>query len=137
MAVATWSPDGRLEGIALRAAGATDVNEDGTAVIVGKGTYNIVTTITALEVASNDEMYIVKIQANTKSDTSTWYDIGIVFAGGAKEITGEAADDVADEHVQPVTNPYDYQIRTHMTLSGSVATGINFTCTAYRPLIQL
>jgi len=136
MAIATWSPDGKLGAISLRAAGATDVNENGTAAIVGKGKLRIVTNITALEIASNDEHYTIKIQANTAAATSTWYDLATLFSGGAFETTGESTDDVVDEHEVIIDNPHDYQIRTHLVLVGSVATGINFTCDAYRLLSQ-
>lgn len=134
MAIATWPNAARLStGTTLKSSanvtGSTDNPE--TAVEVGGGRFEIVTTVSAIDVASNDEHYTVVLEANTRDATSTWYEIGVLFAGGAKETTGKAADDAADEYVIDVFNPYDYQVRVRTYLIGSTASGITFGAVAY------
>ena len=134
MAIGTWSPDGKLGAVALKAAGLITEDTMGTAVYFGKGKFRIVTDITVLEIASDDELYFIDIEANTRDATTTWLRVGHLFAGGAKEVTGRTGDDVVDEHEIIIDNPYDYQIRYHIWVVGSVTTGINFTVDAYRLL---
>lgn len=131
MAVGTWSPDGKLGAVALKAAGLVTAEANETAVEVGKGKMRIVTNITAIEIASNNELYISVIEANTRAATSTWYEIATLFARGAKEVTDRAADDAADEEEIIIDNPYDYQVRVTTYVVGSIDTGINYTVDAY------
>lgn len=131
MAIGTWSPDGKLGAVELKAAGLVAADANGSAVYVGKGKMRIVSNITVIEVASNDEHYTAVIEANTRAATSTWKEIGTLFARGALEITGRAADDAVDEEEIVIDNPYDYQIRVTTYVTGTIATGINFTVNAY------
>jgi len=131
MAIATWPNEGKLGALSLKAAGLVDESDTETAVEVGKGTFRAVTSITAIEVASNNELYISVIEANTRSATSTWYEIGTLFARGANEVTGRTADDSADAEEIVLDNPYDYQVRVHTYVVGSISTGINYTVDAY------
>jgi len=134
MAIATWSPDGKKGAVDLKTAGLITEETNETAVYVGKGKFRIVTAITAIEVASNNELYISVIEANTRGATSTYYEIGTLFARGAKEVTDRAADDAADEEEIIIDNPYDYQVRVTTYVVGSISTGINYTVKAYRLL---
>jgi hypothetical protein len=129
MAYATWSSDAKLGGVALKAAGLIAADTNSTAVNVGKGKYRIVTNMTAIEVASNDEHYTIVLEGS--SDGTNFYEIGTLASVGASEITGRAADDTADEVEVIVDNPYDYQVRVTTYVTGTIATGINFTVTAY------
>lgn len=131
MAIATWSPDGKLGAVALKAAGLIAASATETAVEVGKGKFRAVSTITAIETASGDEQYIALIEANTRGATSTWYEIATLFARGASAATGRSAADVADAEEVIVDNPYDYQVRVRTYVVGSVSTGINYTVDAY------
>ena len=65
MAIGTWSPDGKLGAVALKAAGLITEDTMGTAVYFGKGKFRIVTDITVLEIASDNELYFIDIEANT------------------------------------------------------------------------
>ena len=134
MAIGTWSPDGKLGAVALKAAGLIITETNETAVYVGKGKMRIVTNITAIEVASNNELYISVIEANTRGATSTWKEVLTLFARGAKEVTDRAADDAADEEEIIVDNPYDFNVRVTTYVIGSISTGINYTVDAYRLL---
>jgi len=134
MAIATWSPDGKLGPVTLKAAGlvAETTNED--SVFVGKGKTRVVTNITAMEIASNNELYISVIEANDRSATTTWREIATLFARGAKEVTGRTSDDSTDEEEIIFDNPYDYHVRVTTYVVGSIATGINYTAKAYHLL---
>ena len=131
MAIATWSPDGKLGPVVLKAAGLVAATTNETAVYVGKGKMRIVTAITAIEVASNNELYISVIEASDRSATTTWREIGTLFARGAKEVTGRTADDSTDEEEIIIDNPYDYNVRVTTYVVGSIATGINYSVNAY------
>ena len=130
MAVATWSPDGKLGGVEIVASTAVTADANSTGVVVGKGKIRIVVDVTAIEVASNDEFFNIDIEANTEADTSTWYRIGNLCLG-ADGATGRAADDAIDEYEFIVDNPYDYQIRAATYVNGTISTGITFSITAY------
>lgn len=123
-------PIGHGGGVALNAAGLIEVDTTATAVEVGKGMYKFVAVVTAIEVASNDEIFSIDIEANTRAATSTWKTIASISLG-VSEITGRTADDAAGTYVFYGENPNDYQIRCHTKLSGSVATGINYTLSVY------
>ena len=135
MAVATWSPDGKLGGVEIVASAAVTKDTNSTGVIVGKGKIRIVVDVTAIEVASDNELYNIDIEANTEAASSTWYRIGNLCLGAAVA-TGRAADDAIDEYEFIVDNPYDYQIRATTYVVGSVATGITFSITAYPCLFK-
>jgi hypothetical protein len=133
MAIATWSPDGKIGGLTIKTLanvkGSTITN--GTAYEVGKGKFKAVTKVTVLDVDANDEHYIMVVEANTRAATSTWYEIGTLFAGGAHEVTGRAADDAADEYEIILDNPYDYQVRVTTYILGSTNVGITSSVILY------
>jgi hypothetical protein len=114
MAYATWSPDGKIGGTTLKSSAAltnaTTKNVE-TAVELDKGQYRIVTDITAITLAGANDFYLMIIEANTRAATSTWYEIGTLFAGGAKELTGRSANDAVDQLEIIIDNPYNYQVR--------------------------
>lgn len=133
--VATWSPDGKLGGVTLKSAGLVAADTSETAVEIGKGIYRIVLTTTAVEIASDDELYVVELEANTRNATSTYYTIGTLAVLGALEVTGRDTDTAdADSYEIIVDNPYDYQVRVRTYVNGTVATGCNFSVVAY-PLL--
>jgi hypothetical protein len=134
--LATWSPDGKLGAVSLKAAALITADGTSTAVETGKGKFRIVLTTTAVEAASNDELYVVEIEANTRAATSTWYAIGTVAVLGAAEVTGRESDN-ADAGVYEVIidNPYDYQLRERHYVNGTIATGCNYSVDA-DPLID-
>lgn len=130
MAIATWSPDGKLEGIAIKAAGLEASDTTGSAVYAGKGKFRLKTAITAIVTDTGDEIYNIKIQANSRGATTTWVDITPNMCYGAAAATGDTVT-TADEWEIIVDNPNDYQVRYVSNLVGTVGTGINYTLTAY------
>lgn len=136
--VASWSPDGKLGALSLKAAGLITADGTATAVEIGKGKYRIVLTTTAVEIASNNELYVVELEANTRNTTTTWYTIGTLAVLGAKEVTGRDTD-TADAGVYEiiVDNPYDYQVRVRYYVNGTIATGCNFSVDAHSLLSKI
>lgn len=134
--VAAWSPDGKLGGVTLKAAGLVAADKSETAVTIGKGKYRIVLATTAVEIADNDELYVVELEANTLNATSTYYTIATLAVLGALEVTGRDTDSSAAETYEIIVdNPYDYQVRVRTYVNGTVATGVNFSVVAY-PLMS-
>ena len=121
-------------GVTLQAAGLVTASAQNTAVAAGRGWYKIVCTVSAVEVASNDERYAIDIEANTADTTGTWFRLATVLDIGAAEVTGRQADDTTGTYVAAVFNPNDYQIRAVNHVLGTIATGFNCVVKAY-PLI--
>jgi len=134
--VASWSPDGKLGGVALKASGAVTSDTTETAVEVGKGKYRILIAITAIDVDTADDMYNIVLEANTRGATSTWYRLTPKLCFGHATATGDASSDGADEYEIIVDNIYDYQMRVSTIVVGTVTTGITFSVTAYSLISQ-
>jgi hypothetical protein len=127
-----YTPEAMIGGIALKAAGlvAADTNHD--AVRVGHGPFCIRAAWTAAEIASNTELYIVVVEANTLAATDTWTQIGVLLVAGATEVIGGIADAAASGAVKGgFVNPYDNQIRLRTYVNGDIATGFNFSADAF------
>lgn len=134
MAYATWQNDGKLGGVELKAAGAETSSTAQSGVVVGKGKMRVVTTITAIDTAGNDEHYTVVLEANTAAVTGTWYELGVLFSGGDSTTTGRSSDDTADELEIIIDNPYDYQVRVRSYMIGGT-TSLTYSVNAY-PLLD-
>jgi len=126
-----WSTEDQLGGIALHAAGLVAASAQDTAVFLGKGDYLIKTVVSAIEIADNDELFVVDIEGDLDSAAATYYRLGTIFADGAKEITGRAVDGAVGTYYTVIRNPLDNNVRETTNISGTVGTGINFTVTAY------
>lgn len=122
-------------GTALKAAGLETASAQGSGVLVGRGWFQIEVTVSAVEVASNDERYAIDIEANTADATTTWKRLATVLDIGALEVTGRQADDAVGTYVAAVYNPYDYQIRYASHVVGTIATGFNAAIKVF-PLVK-
>lgn len=117
-----------IGGIELKAAGLIAASANQTAVEVGKCAFTIRLAWTAAEIASNDELYLIFVEANTEAATTTWTRLGIVAALGATEVLATSGDSAATgEIIASFRNPYDYQIRLATYVSGAIATGLNYS----------
>jgi len=92
--------------------------------------------VTACEVADGNELYVVQVQGSTTSNFSTAYQLATLRLGDSS-VTGNAIDTpAACRHSLPFNNlavvasgeavPVRY-IRFRTVVSGTVATGINYT----------
>ena len=114
-------------GLTIRAAGLVAADTANTGVFVGRGFYLARLTWTACEIATGDEVYFVQLQTNTAAATSTWLD-GFRLAYGNAALTGGAAATAATgEHVFGFWNPYDQDVRTYDWVTGTIATGFNYS----------
>lgn len=120
--------------VAADAAGAVG----GTAKIVdlGSATANfsgvLIVDVSAIEIASNDELYHIALQGSNTSDFSGAKQILALLSLGATEVRpGGAIDSSPGRYEVPFVNMQDEVIyryvRIHTDVAGSIATGINFT----------
>lgn len=124
----TW-PDNNMPGsISLKSAGAVTTSTNGTAAYAGKGKYLVKLVVSALDVDTANDLYMIKIQANTADATTTWLDVSPKMALGHSTATGDSASDEADTVYWIIDNPYDHQLRVRTIIVGTVTTGINYTC---------
>lgn len=126
------TPDTLMGGTALKAAGLIAATTAHTGIDMGHGWVCIQLAWTAAEIASNDELYIIKVEANTKAATTTWTEIGHLATLGATEVTASTGDATATGTIRAAFfNSKDYQIRLKTWASGTIATGINFSADAH------
>ena len=108
---------------------------DGQAKVVNLGPElvegKLVIDVSALEIDSGDELYRVKLQGSAAHDFSSTLEDLAILELGAKEVLGGDQDSETGRYVVPCSNlkgayiwPY---VRLYTEVSGSVATGINFS----------
>jgi hypothetical protein len=108
---------------------------DGQAKVVNLGRElvegKLVIDVSALEIASNNELYRIKLQGSAAHDFSAYVEDLAILELGAKEVLGGDQDSQAGRYVVPFANakglyawPY---VRLYTEVSGSVVTGINFS----------
>lgn len=99
---------------------------------VGNGRVDgeMVIDVTAIEVASNDELYSVAIQGSTSASFASGIEELAVVNLGAAEVIGGDSDSTVGRYEIPFSNvkagvTYPY-LRVYTTVAGTVATGINY-----------
>jgi hypothetical protein len=108
---------------------------DGQAKVVNLGAApvegNLVVDVSALEIASNDELYKIKLQGSSRADFAHNIEDLAVLELGAKEVLGGDQDSQVGRYGVPFTNvkglylwPY---VRLYTDVSGSIASGISFS----------
>lgn len=123
-------PTGMLiGGTALKASGAVTASTQETAVEIGKGKFKIVTTVTAVDVASTDEGYVINLEASTRATPATWFTLATLLAGGATAVW-KMPGIIIGTYVTIVENPYDYYVRVTTTCLAS-GSSITFSVDAY------
>jgi hypothetical protein len=136
MAVAVFTGIDLKNPLAIRAAGLVAADGADAAVFVGRGWFVADLNWTACEIATGDEYYNVQFQYNTVAAASTWLDgINIAF-GNAALLGGAAATAAAGKMTFAIWNPYDNQVRTNTWVTGTIATGFNYSVDFY-PVQQM
>jgi hypothetical protein len=107
--------------------GQAKVGNLGAAPVEGK----LVIDVSALEIASGNELYRIKLQGSAAHDFSAYVEDLAAVELGAKEVLGGDQDSQAGRYVVPFSNakglyawPY---VRLYTEVSGSIANGINFS----------
>ncbi len=123
----------------LKDAGLVDESAAGTVggeakvVNLGAGIVegNLVVDVTAIEIASNDEVYLITLQGSTESDFSDTYEDLAMLELGAAEVLGGDQDSETGRFIVPFRTekngtvwPY---VRVYTDVAGTIATGINFS----------
>jgi hypothetical protein len=117
--------------VAADAAGAVDsvdvIRDIGTGHFKGMA----VIDVTAIEIASNDEVYKISIQGSSSSTfASDIVDLAEISLG-ALEVIGGDVDSTTGRYELPFTNrknnTYYRYIRCYTDVSGAIATGANFS----------
>jgi hypothetical protein len=131
-AIVINTPVAPIGGVALKAAGLVAATTAETAVLLDGGAFAVQIDWTAAEIASADELYIITVEANTRAATTTWTEIGGFRALGATAKTASSGDANATGSIrQGFYNPKDYQVRIKTWVSGTIATGLNFSAKAF------
>lgn len=119
-------------GIELKAAALVAADTAETGVYLGKGLYMIRVVVSTIEIVDNDELYNITLESNTVAAASTWKKLPGQILLGALEINGGDGDSGAThDFVFAVYNPADDQVRVNTLVDGTIATGCNFSVTAY------
>ena len=147
---ATYTFDANLEfkdaGL-VAATAAAQVDGSNKIVDLGEARWEgtMIFDVSAVEIASNDELYTVAIQG---SDSSTFasgiQNLAMIDFGATEVRKGSAIDSLVGRHELPFTNvaggttaslgvTYRYA-RVHTTVAGSIATGINYTAWASKKM---
>lgn len=87
--------------------------------------------VTAIEIADNDELYRIALEGSDNSDFSTGdEEVLAILELGAAEVIGGDQDSAIGRYVVPFRTERNGTIYPHVriytTVSGTVATGINF-----------
>lgn len=122
-----------IGGIDLKAAGLVAATTAHLAVYVGRADFVVQMDWTACEIASNDEIYVIPVEANTRAEPTTWRVIGFLAVLGAEERTLNGDAPAAGSIRAEFNNPYDNEVRLKTWVGGTVATGINYGAKLYPP----
>ncbi len=118
----------------VAASAAATVASSAKIVNVGEGLVEglLVVDVSAIEVDAN-ELYAIALQGSDVADFSTGDEVIVELAVlnlGANEVIGGNADSAVGRYTVPFRNEYQGTIypyvRVYTTVSGTVATGINF-----------
>ena len=131
-----WTPDEEflLKDAGLVAADAAATVASAAQVVdlgTGRTDGRVILDISAVEVADNNEMFLVITQFSNTADMSAGVVNGPVFIAGASEITKASADTAVGRYELPFCNDHNGTVYRYMRLytecQGTVGTGINYT----------
>lgn len=108
---------------------------DGSAAVLDLGDHRmdgrVILDVTAIEVASNDELFLVIAQFSDSATFASGIFNGPNMGLGAFEVTKQSADTVVGRYELPCSNEINGTTYRYMRLwtecIGSVATGINYS----------
>lgn len=93
---------------------------------------DLIIDISAIEIASNDELYKICLQGSTKADfADTKVNLAVLLVGALEVLIGTDVDSVVGRYIVPFCNTlvgtaYRY-VRIYTDVAGTIATGINYT----------
>lgn len=91
---------------------------------------HLILDVTAIEIASNDEIYTVRLQGSSSATFADTIEDLVIVELGANEVLAGDVDSTTGRYEVPFTNEkngtkYRY-LRLYTTVAGTVATGINY-----------
>jgi hypothetical protein len=117
----------------LKAAGLVAASANGTGIEVGEGKFNarMVIDVSVIEIATGDEKYVLHLVGGDDSDFTNSTSLGSIEVGGATSGIEGNVDSTPGRFEIPVSNVKAGVIYPHVRLrtviSGTIATGINFS----------
>jgi len=129
----TLDQDMRLKTAGLVAASAAEATELDLGAAYHKGA--LVVDVSAIEVASDDEIYDIVLQGTNvaafATDTDIWDLVTLTLAAAAAQRTDANGINVVGRYVIPFDNEHAgtlmRYIRLYTVVAGTIATGINYT----------
>lgn len=129
--------------LVAKAAGLVAADAGHTIVTVGEAVFKgvAVINVTAIEIASNDERYVIHVQGSTSSTfASDVQNLAAIEMGATEVRSGGAIDSLVGMYELPFINEqagicYPY-IRLYTDVSGAIATGINFSAFFSRDVVD-
>lgn len=116
----------------VAASAAAQVDSAAKIVDLGTGLFraDMVIDVSAIEIASNDELYTISFQVSSSATfASAIAEICTLNLGANEVLTGDI-DSTATRYVLPVHNEYLGTVyryaRLYTTVAGTIATGINY-----------
>lgn len=120
--------------LVAKAAGLIAADTAHTIVTVGDAVFKgaLVVDVTAIEIASNDERYVIQVQGSTSATfASDVQNLASIELGATEVRSGGAIDSLVGRYElmfineqAGVTYPY---IRAYTDVSGTIATGVNWS----------
>lgn len=119
--------------IPLKAAGLVAASAAHTSVVVGHAAFCIELDWTACEIDTGNEHYHITVEVEDAS--GTWTQVGVLADIGATASVASEGDAPATGNIKAgFRNPFKGQgshVRLHTWVSGTVATGINFSANLF------
>ena len=131
-----WTPDSEflLKDAGLVAADAAATVAAAAKVVdlgAGRTDGRVILDISAVEVADNNEMFLIITQFSPVENFGSGVVSGSVFIAGALEVTKNTADTAVGRYELPFSNDLNGTVYRYMRLytecQGTVGTGINYT----------
>lgn len=121
---------------AITASAAAEVDSSAQIIDTG-GAYfegDMVIDITAVEVDSGDEKYLIHVQASDSSTFASTIQSVVAFEAGDSAVVSGDIDTGTGRYILPFSNQvgetiYRY-LRVYTFISGTIVTGINYTANA-------
>lgn len=92
---------------------------------------NLIVDVTALEVASGDEVYGIEWQLSSSATFASGVVVASVLRIGDSSVAFGSADNAVGRYIQPVNNEFNGTVypyaRLYTRIAGAIATGINYS----------
>lgn len=125
----------------VAASAAAQVASAAKIITVGEALFKavLVIDVTAIEIASNDELYTIIVQGSTSSSFASDIQNLAALPMGATEVNFAAIDSTTGRYELPFMNEQDGicypYLRVYTGVAGTIATGINYTAFASRDIV--